>query len=100
MSGAVSRYLDLLEAEREAACRAEVDRLVQLQRRKRALLEPLRRQPPSPEEAERIAARSRANLRLLRHLAECFRALGGAEEPEAVRGYDARGRRALGGRAP
>ncbi len=95
MNSAARRYLDLLEEEREAARRADVERLVLVQEHKRAMLEPLRAAALAPAEVERIVVRSRANLRLLRHLSECLRALGHVEATGGAGGYDARGRRAF-----
>ncbi len=93
MTGAADRYLALLAEEREAAARADVDALLAVQDRKAEVVEALRSAPPGDEVLERIAERSRANLRLLRHLSECLRAMVGVGETAVAGGYDARGRR-------
>ena len=95
MSGAADRYLELLAREREAAVRADVEALLAIQGRKAEAVEALRAAPPAPAELERITEQSRANLRLLRHLSECLRAMVGFEEATAAGGYDARGRRPM-----
>ena len=87
MSDAVQAFKDALETERNAALRADFDRLLTVQEEKRALLEQVRASA-TPEMAGELAELARKNLALLRHLLSCVRGyLGLDAEPS----YGAKG---------
>ena len=73
--GAAGRLEVLLGDERHAALAADVGWLERLQVDKAAAIAQLSDEPLSPEQGESLAMRARANLVLLRQLAELHRAL-------------------------
>lgn len=78
---AVDELEKLLDEERDAARRADVDRLVSLQEEKRAVLDRLGAISLSTEDRARIGRRAEANLALMRHLSQCLGAYLGAGNP-------------------
>ena len=69
---AAEAFARALDAEREAATRADFDALLRIQDEKRALMSALKA-TASPEVTDQLATRARDNLRLLRHLLACVR---------------------------
>jgi uncharacterized coiled-coil protein SlyX len=67
--------VELLEQERIAARRADMDTLLQLQEVKRQVIQKLARQELPPHQLNELTAKARSNIWLLRHLVQC---LGGA----------------------
>ncbi|HJL19624.1 MAG TPA: hypothetical protein RMH99_28430 [Sandaracinaceae bacterium LLY-WYZ-13_1] len=90
MSDVVRDLSDLLDRERAAALRADVEALEALQDDKRALLERARGADVSANDPAlvRLAATARANIALIRQLATLQRALLGLD---ASGGYGAHG---------
>lgn len=87
MHEAAQAFVRALEAEREAATRADFDALVRIQDEKRALMAALKETTP-PEVASELATLARQNIGLIRHLLACLRGhLGLDAEPT----YSARG---------
>lgn len=82
----------LLHEEREAALRADLDSLQEVQERKRQLLDQVAREEDSPSVDPALASMARANLTLMRRLVGLQRALSGVDAP----GYDAGGKAAPG----
>ena len=74
---AVSRFRDVLGAERDAARRADTSALVALQEMKRQALDEVRAASPTPEVWDELAELARANLELMRHLVSCLRGIVG-----------------------
>ena len=74
-SQAQRAFEQLLDEELEAALRADVDALIELQEPKRVALEALRAAPVEEESLEALRESARANVRLIRHLSECLRGL-------------------------
>jgi hypothetical protein len=74
MSEAAQAFARALEAERQAALRADFDALLRIQEEKRELM-PLVKQSAAPELTIELAAQARKNLGLLRHLLSCVRGL-------------------------
>lgn len=69
----------LLEAERDAAIRADVDALVELQVSKRETLDRLVARGAGERELSRLSHRARQNVALMRHMLECMRGLVGID---------------------
>jgi hypothetical protein len=91
MSDAAQAFARALDAEREAAVRADFEALLRIQDEKRALM-PLVKATSTPEIAADLADRARKNIVLLRHLLACLRgSLGLENEPT----YTARGEATL-----
>lgn len=86
-------FLEVLESEREAALRADVDALAAVQERKREALAALLRSDPSEDVAADLRARAQANLRLIRHLVSCLQGIVSPQGPT----YTAAGARPSGG---
>jgi hypothetical protein len=87
---AAAEFSQLLEREREAALRADVEGLVELQEHKRRLFDRVRRGELGGEIPNELVARAHANIGLIRNLVICLRGcLGG--ETEAT--YTSRGLR-------
>jgi hypothetical protein len=87
MHDAAQAFVRALDAEREAATRADFDALLRIQDDKRALMAVLQATTP-PDIARELATRARQNLALMRHLLACVRGhLGLDAEPT----YSARG---------
>jgi hypothetical protein len=81
MHDAVQAFKAALQSERDAALRADFDRLLELQDEKRELLAQVKASA-TPEMAGELAEQARKNLVLLRHLAACVRGyLGLDAEP-------------------
>ena len=72
---ALVRFSSLLDAERTAALAADLESLAALQIEKERTLAELGAAPPPPEEQAEIVRKARANVGLLRQLAELHRAL-------------------------
>ena len=90
MSDAAQAFAAALDAEREAAIRADYEALLRIQDEKRVLLQELK-QHATPEVVSELAERARTNIGLMRHLVACLRGYLGVEtEPT----YTARGQAA------
>jgi hypothetical protein len=87
MHEAAQAFARVLEAEREAATRADLDALLRIQDEKRELM-PLVKAHAAPEVARELAEQARANLGLMRHLLACLR---GYLSLDAEPTYSARG---------
>lgn len=87
---AAEKLARLLEDERLAARHADVERLVQLQDEKQQALLTMQQESVDPRIVEQLANACRANLWLMRHLADCLRGVLGAE---VVPTYGDRGQR-------
>lgn len=74
---AVSRFRDVLAAERDAARRADTASLVAIQEMKREALDAVRRAEPPAEVWDQLAQQAQANLELMRHLVSCLRGIVG-----------------------
>jgi hypothetical protein len=87
---AAAEFSQLLDREREAALRADVEGLAELQESKRHLFDRVRKGELSGEISKELVARAHANIGLIRSLVNCLRGcLGG--EPEAT--YTSKGLR-------
>ncbi len=81
MTPAAARLSALLDEEREAARRADLPRLVELQDEKRAAVDALQGAETTEEERAHLALVARENILLLRHLTSLYQALvGGVSE--------------------
>lgn len=80
----------LLDAERQAAVSADVDRLISLQWEKRVVIDQMRAAGEPARPPAELAERARGNLALMRHLVRCLRALA---EPDGAATYTAAGAR-------
>lgn len=89
-SSAVLHFAALLDDEREAAKRADVETLVVVQEQKRAALEALRGDELTADDRSTLQQRAQRNLRLIRQLVRCFE--GMLMEPTEGT-YDAQGAR-------
>lgn len=76
---AVDELRQLLDAEREAALRADVEGLVALQESKRLALERLAGTKLAAAVADPMGRRARSNLALMRHLVDCLRGVTGTQ---------------------
>ena len=74
-------FAAILDEEREAARKADVEALVEIQERKRVALKDLRRVDLPAQDAETLAARARENVALMRHLVQLLGATLGVGEP-------------------
>jgi hypothetical protein len=90
---AAAAFLEVLESEREAALRADVDALAAVQERKREALSALLGSDASEDLIAELRARAQANLRLIRHLVGCLQGLVSPQAPT----YTAAGDRPSGG---
>jgi hypothetical protein len=91
MSDAAQAFARALDAEREAAIKADFEALLRIQDEKRALMVAVK-ETTTPEVAGELADRARKNIILLRHLLACLRGhLGLDSEPT----YTSRGEAAL-----
>ena len=71
----------LLDREREAARKADIETLVSLQEQKRVVMDQLRALSASPDEIDFLAASAQANIVLIRYLVQCLRgAIEGGDE--------------------
>jgi hypothetical protein len=78
---ASAEFTELLDCEREAALRADVEGLAELQERKRLLFERVRRGELQGEFPRELVERAHANIGLIRSLVACLRGcLGGETE--------------------
>jgi hypothetical protein len=82
-------FIALLEREREAARRADIDALLQLQEAKRAAVEEIRKSDLPRDRLNHLAEKARANIWLLRHLVHCLQGAIGASDGQT---YTADGR--------
>lgn len=90
MSEAAAEFSLLLDREREAALRADVEGLAELQEHKRLVLDRVRRGELQGHIPDELIVRAHANIALIRNLVTCLRGcLGG--ETEAT--YTSRGLR-------
>jgi len=71
------RLWELLELEREAARRADVEALVTLQEQKRELMQALGEQGVEETERDALAQTSAENIELIRHLVAMLGVLAG-----------------------
>lgn len=92
MSDAAAAFSLLLDREREAALRADVEGLGQLQEHKRELLDRIRRGDVQGAIPNELVQRAHANIGLIRTLVVCMRGCLGLES-EAT--YTSRGLRSL-----
>jgi len=76
---AVDELRRLLDAERDAALRADVEGLVALQESKRQALDRLAGAELPAEVADPMGRRARSNLALMRHLVDCLRGVTGTQ---------------------
>jgi len=72
---ALVRFSSLLDAERAAALAADVDALAELQAQKREAIRDLEAERPTEQAQALIVRKARANVGLLRQLAELHHAL-------------------------
>ena len=81
MEGVVAALTQLLEREREAALRADIDLLLELQPQKQALVAGLRKGEHGERVIDELVVAARSNVRLIRQVVLCLRgALGIAGE--------------------
>ena len=81
MQDAAAEFSQLLEREREAALRADVEGLVEVQAHKRRLFDRVRSGELLGEIPSELVARAHANIGLIRNLVTCLRGcLGGETE--------------------
>ena len=90
MTPEARKLADILERERAAARRADIDALVALQADKREALAALVSEELSEEEHGALATAVRANISLIRHLVQCLEGMAGGG---AQNGYNASGER-------
>lgn len=81
---ALEAFARLLEDERQAAVRADVDALVSIQEPKRAALEAVRTLGLSGAAVDALATRARHNVALMRHMLECMKGLVGLDEKDGA----------------
>jgi hypothetical protein len=87
-----AEFSQLLELEREAALRADVDELAEIQERKRGLLDRVGRGELKGTVVDDLVTRAQNNIGLIRHLVACLRGCLGAEaEPT----YTSKGLRSI-----
>ena len=79
MNAAAAEFSQLLEREREAALRADVDGLTLLQEQKRILLDRVKRGELSGAIPDELVQRAHENIVLIRNLVTCFRGCLGGE---------------------
>jgi len=84
------RFWELLELEREAARRADLDTLVALQEQKKQLVEAMGDQGIEVEERDAMVQTAAENIDLIRHLVALFGALAGVGASTYGRGGVAR----------
>jgi len=77
--GLLAELRELLEAERQAALRADVDGLLALQESKRVALAALDTRSLPAEELDPLSRRARSNVALMRHLVDCLRGLASTQ---------------------
>ena len=81
MSPEAQAFSDLLDAERDAATAADIERLVEIQKLKGEALTRLRHGTEPPEIVDVLSARALENIALMRHLVSMLRAMmAGGEE--------------------
>ena len=97
--GPAGRFEALLVEERTAALAADVTRLGELQNDKERVLQEMKVDPPPAWQNEAIALAARANVLLIRQLAELHRALLSEHGVGAVT-YERSGRRVGDPRSP
>ena len=86
---ALVAFRALLQAEKEAACQADVDRLMALQEAKQMALPALLECEASSAAKQQLQAAAQRNVRLLRQLVQCLAGVVGGETADGT--YDARG---------
>lgn len=79
MNDAAAEFSLLLDREREAALRADVEGLAELQEHKRQLLERVRRGELQGRIPNDLVVRAHANIGLIRSLVTCLRGCLGGE---------------------
>ena len=72
----------LLEQEWDAARRADVDALIELQNKKQELVDELKRSGKTAGELESLTADMNRNLSLMRHMVDCMRGLVQVGDPQ------------------
>jgi len=90
MNAPARRFWELLELEREAARRADLDTLIDLQAQKKLLVEAMGDQGVEVEERDALAETAAENIELLRHLVSLFGAIAGVGASTYGRGGVAR----------
>ncbi|NOY92585.1 MAG: hypothetical protein GXP55_15440 [Deltaproteobacteria bacterium] len=90
MNAPARRFWELLELEREAARRADLDTLIELQAQKKLLVEAMGDQGIELEERDALAETAAENIELLRHLVALFGAIAGVGASTYGRGGVAR----------
>lgn len=81
MTDAAAEFSQLLDREREAALRADVEGLVELQEHKRQLFDRMRTGELPGRIPNELVVRAHANIGLIRNLVSCLRGcLGGESE--------------------
>lgn len=76
---AAAELAQILDSERAAAARADVDLLIALQDDKRLAIEKLRRTDSPPEIVDPLIEKARRNLGLMRQLVQCLRGVLGED---------------------
>lgn len=81
MRSEAKEFAVLLDRERDAARKADIDTLLSLQEQKRAVMDQLRALSASPDEIDFLAQSAKANIVLIRYLVQCLRGVveGGDE---------------------
>lgn len=90
---AVTAFEALLDAEQQAARRADVDGLLSLQQDKKRLLAELRAAGPQAEVLDALTRRAQANIALMKHLVVCLQGVAEAGNTPAAATYGATGQR-------
>jgi hypothetical protein len=96
MKQEATQLLELLEQERDAARRADVERLIELQSLKQEALIRLESIDLPDSVRIRLVDTARSNIDLMRHLAQCLHGLLTCDAPNL---YNASGAKAVGGPA-
>ncbi|MBI2896541.1 MAG: hypothetical protein HYY06_23485 [Deltaproteobacteria bacterium] len=81
MTSAARELEQVLERERLAAARADVDLLIALQDDKRLAIERLRQSASPPEIVDPLIQRARGNIGLIRQLVHCLGGILGEDSP-------------------
>lgn len=81
MSREAAQLAQILDSERAAAARADVELLIALQDAKRLAIDELRRTDSPPEIVDPLIEKARRNLGLIRQLVQCLRGVLGEDGP-------------------
>lgn len=75
-------FSDLLAQERAAALQANVEKLLEIQDAKRAVMDNLKRSSEPEDRIRALSVRAQDNIDLLRHLVHCLRSISSIPEKD------------------